>query len=61
MSTVERIRAILDAEVSIPLKDPAGIINPKAVDAQHRAAGIRRALQEIKYEHESISRHDSMV
>lgn len=48
MSTIEHIQAILDAAVSLPLKDSAGIIIPAHVDARHQAAGMRRIINALE-------------
>ena len=48
MSTPEHIVAILDAAVSLPLKDKAGIIIPAHVDAHHQAAGMRRIINALE-------------
>lgn len=48
LARLSRLQQLLEADLAIPLKDNAGIINPSGVDAAHRAAGLRRAIEAIK-------------
>ena len=44
LDRLHRLQQLLAAEMAVPLKDGAGIINPNGVDAAQRANGIRRAI-----------------
>lgn len=49
LNRFERLKKMLADELAIPDRDAAGIINPKGIDAHHRAAGMRRMLEAINH------------
>lgn len=55
MSTAERIQAILDAEVSIPRKDAAGIITPEGIDCGVKIKTLETCLAIARQEEQKLS------
>jgi hypothetical protein len=55
LALLERLQQFLAADLAIPLKDGAGIINPQGVDAAHRAAGLRRAIDALRQSEDPCS------
>lgn len=45
MATVERIQAILDSVVNVPIKDDAGIIIPSGIDNKIKVETLKQCLK----------------
>lgn len=54
-SRLERLQKMLADELAVPIRDAAGIINPKGVDSAHRAVGMQRMLNAITEDSEEVT------